>query len=88
MAKFNKPKLHVQHYQISTSDQINGIIDEIKDKYGIHNLTPKGAPLKMQGNHKILTLMFLNRSDIVIRLSGPAFIIEDIFTVWFSKYFD
>ena len=77
-------KINVNHYQLSKSNQINDIIDDIKEKYGIRNLMPQGSPLPLNGNHKILTLKYLNR-DTIIRISGPGFIIDDIYLIWFTN---
>jgi len=75
---------HIKYYELSKSDEINFIMSEIEEDYALKCLVALSKPVSTMGNHKILTLKYFHHDSVLIRIAGPAFIIEDIYTIWFS----
>jgi hypothetical protein len=63
---------------VKPTDTAETVIRMLNSKYGLDNLYPMMAPVKLIGSAKVLTMRSLKRNEI-IKLDGPGMIINRVY---------
>ena len=63
---------------VRATDTAESVIQMLDSKYGLSNLYPMLAPIKLIGSAKVLTMRSLKRNEI-IKMDGPGMIINRVY---------
>lgn len=64
---------------VSANEDLKAVIDKIHRETQLRGWTVWEGPLPLYGNYKVLRLVSTLSSSIVCKVSGPGFIVDDLY---------